>query len=89
MNVDYGRFGRGRDAIEVFQKMQQVGMKQNHINFVGVLVSCSHASLVDEVLHYFDFMRHHHYITPQAEYYSCMMYLLGHAGHLDKALYVI
>ena len=54
MTIDYGRFGRGRDAIEVFQKMQQAGMKQNHINFVGVLVACSHTSLVDEGLHYFD-----------------------------------
>jgi len=89
MTVDYGRFGRGRDVIEVFQKMQQAGMKKNHINFVGVLVACRRASLVDEGLHYFDFMRHHHYITPQAKHYSCMMYLLGHTRHLDKALDVI
>ena len=68
MVVDYGRFGRGREAIGVFQKMQQAGMKQNHITFWGVLVACSHAILVDEGLHYFYFMRHHHYITPQAEH---------------------
>ena len=51
MTIDYGRFGRGMDVIEVFQKMQQAGMKKNHINFVGVLVAYKHASLVDDGLH--------------------------------------
>ena len=64
-------------------------MKQNPITFNGVLVACNHASLVVEGWHNFDFMRDHYYSTSHDERYACMMYLLGHVGHLDKALNVI
>eukprot|EP01018_Ginkgo_biloba_P032700 Gb_11667 [translate_table: standard] len=85
MIAGYGMHGQGKDALAIFFKMQQAGLKPDHITFVGVLSACSHAGLVDEGWQYFDCMRRDYCITPRVEHYACMVDLLGRAGHLDEA----
>lgn len=81
----YGMHGNAKDALEMFEQMQQTGLKPNHITFLCVLSACSHAGLVDEGWQYFNCMSRDFGITPRTEHYACMVDLLGRAGHLDEA----
>eukprot|EP01018_Ginkgo_biloba_P019690 Gb_04886 [translate_table: standard] len=81
----YGMHGHGQESLALFFQMQQTGMEPNHITFVCVLSACSHAGLVNEGWQYFDCMIQDYHITPRVEHYTCMVDLLGRAGHLDEA----
>eukprot|EP01018_Ginkgo_biloba_P000442 Gb_36920 [translate_table: standard] len=81
----YAMHGCGKEAVELFEQMQHSGIKPNHVTLVSVLSACCHAGLVDEGQKYFDCMMKHYQITPTMEHYSCMVDLLGRAGHLDEA----
>eukprot|EP01018_Ginkgo_biloba_P008643 Gb_28762 [translate_table: standard] len=85
MIFGYAQHGCGKDALQLFEQMQQAGMKPNHITFVGVLSACSHVGLVDKGLYYFDCMSGDYGVTPIAEHYTCIVDLLGRAGRLDEA----
>eukprot|EP01018_Ginkgo_biloba_P032070 Gb_08223 [translate_table: standard] len=85
MIVGYAIHGCGKEALELFQHMQDSGTNPNHVTFVGVLSACCHAGLVDEGWQYFDRMSEYR-ITPAMEHYGCMVDLLGRAGQLEKAL---
>jgi pentatricopeptide repeat protein len=50
--------GYGKEALKLFEQMEQSGINPNHVTFVGVLSACCHAGLVDEGWQYFDCMSH-------------------------------
>ncbi|KAG4122461.1 hypothetical protein ERO13_D11G268600v2 [Gossypium hirsutum] len=81
----YSQHGSGIKAINLFEKMKQVGVRPNHITFVGVLSACSHVGLVDEGLGYFDSMSKEHDLVPKPEHYNCVVDLLSRAGLLCRA----
>ncbi|XP_058083625.1 pentatricopeptide repeat-containing protein At2g46050, mitochondrial [Magnolia sinica] len=81
----YAFHGLAREALEIFEEMLREGLRPDRVVFVGVLSACSHAGLVDEGFHYFDSMRRDHRIMPDSEHYTCMVDLLGRAGHLERA----
>eukprot|EP01018_Ginkgo_biloba_P039317 Gb_36398 [translate_table: standard] len=85
MIVGYAMHGCGREALELFERMQQSGTNPDHVTFVGVLCACCHAGLVDQGWQYFDCMSKYYHITPTMEHYGCMVDLLGRAGRLDEA----
>ncbi|XP_057865928.2 pentatricopeptide repeat-containing protein At2g03880, mitochondrial [Cryptomeria japonica] len=89
MIVGYAQNGCGKEALQLFEEMLLVGMKPNHITFVGVLAACSHAGLVDEGRFYFDSMSRNHGITPVAEHYTCVIDLFGRAGILEEVEHLI
>jgi len=81
----YAQHGPGTEALKLFGQMQQQGVKPDHVTFIGVLSACSNAGLVDEGWHYFNSMDTDHGIEPTVEHYTCIVDLLGRAGHLDEA----
>ncbi|XP_057812580.2 pentatricopeptide repeat-containing protein At3g24000, mitochondrial [Cryptomeria japonica] len=83
--VGYAQHGLGREALELFEKMQVAGVKPNHITFVGVLSACSHMGLVDEGWEYFNSMNGTYGIEPTVDHYACMVDILGRAGCLEEA----
>eukprot|EP01018_Ginkgo_biloba_P036812 Gb_09741 [translate_table: standard] len=84
MIAGYGKHGYGKEAIQLFEQMQQSNMKPNHITFLSIISACSHAGLVDEGWHYFDSMTQNYCILPTAEHYACVVDLLGRAGRMDE-----
>eukprot|EP01018_Ginkgo_biloba_P022027 Gb_29768 [translate_table: standard] len=82
----YAMHGYGKEALKLFEEMQHSGTNPNHVTFICILSACCHAGLVDEGRQYFDCMRQCYHITPSMEHYSCMVDLLGRAGHLDETL---
>eukprot|EP01018_Ginkgo_biloba_P033672 Gb_37465 [translate_table: standard] len=85
MIAGYAMHGHGKEALQAFCLMREMGLKPNHITFTGVLSACSQAGLVDEGWHYFDIMTQNYCITPHMEHYACMVNLLGRIGHLHEA----
>eukprot|EP01018_Ginkgo_biloba_P013026 Gb_04659 [translate_table: standard] len=84
--VGHAQHGHGKEATGCFDQMQLLGIKPDHITFIGVLSACSHAGLVDEGWQYFDSMSRDFYILPQSDHYACMVDLLGRSGHLYEAV---
>ncbi|XP_042491347.1 pentatricopeptide repeat-containing protein At2g46050, mitochondrial-like isoform X1 [Macadamia integrifolia] len=77
------------EAIEIFEEMMAKGLKLDPIAFLGVLSACSHGGRVEEGLHYFTSMTKDHEIVPDSEHYTCLIDLLGRAGHLSEAFNVL
>lgn len=77
--------GRADDAIGLFSKVLNIGMKPNEITFLGVLNACAHNGLVDKGLEFFNLMNEVYKIEPKAEHYGCLVDLLGRAGLLKEA----
>jgi pentatricopeptide repeat protein len=85
MIAGYSQHGNGKKALEIFRKMQSVGVKPNYITFVAVLSACSNEGLVGESWHFFHCMTRDYGIKPGVEHYACMVDLLGRAGLLHEA----
>ncbi|XP_057850972.2 pentatricopeptide repeat-containing protein At2g27610 [Cryptomeria japonica] len=85
MVTGYAQHGQGAEALRIFEQMQDVGIKPDHITFVGVLSACSHVGFVDEGYKYFYSMFEQHQITPTADHYACIVDLICRAGRLDEA----
>eukprot|EP01018_Ginkgo_biloba_P026238 Gb_36365 [translate_table: standard] len=85
MIAGYGMHGQGEEALALFSRMLETGLKPNYITFVAVLSACSHAGLVDEGWKYFECMSRDYGIKPRLKHYACIVDLLGRAGHLNEA----
>eukprot|EP01018_Ginkgo_biloba_P026317 Gb_01366 [translate_table: standard] len=81
----YGMHGHGEDALTLFSQMKQAGLKPDYITFVAILSACSHAGLVAEGCKYFNCMTRDYDVRPGVDHYTCMVDLLGRAGHLEEA----
>ncbi|CAL0306168.1 unnamed protein product [Lupinus luteus] len=77
--------GNARDALSYFSKMIHIGLMPDEITFLGVLSACCHGGLVGEGRKYFSQMSSKFNISPKLKHYSCMVDLLGRAGHLEEA----
>lgn len=89
MIMGYGIHGYGKEAIELFENMQALGKKPDGFTFVGILMGCSHAGLVEDGLKYFTQMQNFHRAKPKLEHYACVVDMLGRAGRLNDALKLI
>ncbi|KAH9324049.1 hypothetical protein KI387_004227, partial [Taxus chinensis] len=83
--LGYATNGYGKEALGLFERMEQSGMNPDHVTFVGVLSACCHAGLVDEGFKYFENMNQYYNIRPGMAHYGCMVDLLGRAGRLVEA----
>ncbi|KAF2302327.1 hypothetical protein GH714_034114 [Hevea brasiliensis] len=81
----YAEHGCSQEAIDLFEKIPQIGLRPDPVTFIGVLTACSHAGLVDLGFHYFNSMSNEYQICPSKEHYGCMIDLLCRAGRLSEA----
>lgn len=81
----YARFGKADETIELFEKMLAGGLKPDGVTFIGVLMACSRAGLVEKGRQYFESMVKEHGIIPIQDQYTCMIDLFSRAGRLEEA----
>jgi len=81
----YAMHGHAKEALELFERMCAEGVEINSITLGALLSACSHAGLINEGLCYFDSMGFVYNISATLEHCSCMVDLLGRAGHLQDA----
>jgi pentatricopeptide repeat protein len=77
--------GFADSALDIFSQMLREGVQPNHGAFVGILLACAHAGLVDKGLEYFESMEKVHGLTPEMKHYGCVVDLLSRSGNLDRA----
>ncbi|KAI3894675.1 hypothetical protein MKW92_049212 [Papaver armeniacum] len=80
-----GMHGQGKEAINIFNRMLDRGLKPDHVAFLALLYACSHSGLVEEGRRYFDLMRNSYQLEPWPDHYGCVVDLLGRANRLDEA----
>jgi len=83
--LGFGMHGHTGEMFILFEKMKETGMKPDLATFTALLSACSHAGRVDMGWKYFKSMAEDHNFDPQLEHYTCMVDLLGRAGHLKQA----
>ncbi|XP_006652312.1 pentatricopeptide repeat-containing protein At2g13600 [Oryza brachyantha] len=84
MIVGYAQNGRAKDALHLFERMLCSNERPDSVTMIGVLSACGHSGLVKEGRRYFQTMTEDHGITPTRDHYTCMIDLLGRAGHLKE-----
>ncbi|KAF2315696.1 hypothetical protein GH714_040225 [Hevea brasiliensis] len=72
-------------AFEIFALMLRDGVQPSHGSFMGILLACTHAGLIDEGLEYFESMEKVYGLTPEMKHYGCIVDLLSRSGYLDRA----
>uniref|UniRef100_A0A0A9CN20 Pentatricopeptide repeat-containing protein n=1 Tax=Arundo donax TaxID=35708 RepID=A0A0A9CN20_ARUDO len=77
--------GHTDEAVEHFRRMIELGLQPDEVTFIGVLSACCHAGLVEEGREFFFLMKSQYHLKRKMKHYSCMVDLLGRAGHLDEA----
>ncbi|KAJ0968222.1 hypothetical protein J5N97_025139 [Dioscorea zingiberensis] len=80
----YGLHGRGHEAIDLFHRMRDAGVRPNDVTFIGLLSACNHTGLVEEGWKYFHCMRELG-IEARHQHYACVVDLLARAGHVEEA----
>ncbi|KAA8550816.1 hypothetical protein F0562_002500 [Nyssa sinensis] len=81
----YGMHGCGKEAIDLFRRMEDENLVPDHVTFLALLYACSHSGLVDEGARIFEIMKCEYQLEPWSEHYACLVDLLGRANHLEEA----
>ncbi|KAL5996157.1 Pentatricopeptide repeat-containing protein [Asimina triloba] len=81
--------GQSEECLELFWRMQDLGVKPNAVTFLGVLCACVHSGLVNKGEEYFKMMAETFDISPMIQHYGCIVDLYGRAGFIDKAWNVV
>ncbi|BAF19634.1 pentatricopeptide repeat-containing protein At3g53360, mitochondrial [Oryza sativa Japonica Group] len=83
--VGYAQFGYAKEAFDLFSRMRSLGIRPNHVTFIGVLTACSRVGFVNEGCYYYSIMEPEYGIVPTREHCSCIVDLLARAGKLTEA----
>ncbi|KAI5082473.1 hypothetical protein GOP47_0002216 [Adiantum capillus-veneris] len=85
----YAQWGQDKEVRNCLDRMQREGFPPNLVTFSSVLNACSRSGLVEDGYMYLMDMVTKYGVQPHVEHYSCLVDLLGRAGHLDRAIKVI
>ncbi|KAF6174482.1 hypothetical protein GIB67_004676 [Kingdonia uniflora] len=85
MVVGLAQHGNGEEALKICKQMRCQDIKPDSITFIGVLSACSHSGFVTEAYGYFNSIHSMYGIEPKIEHYSCLVDVLGRAGHVHQA----
>lgn len=83
--VGLAMHGQGERALGIFSEMSRMGIHPDAVTYIGALMACSHAGLVEEGWNHFLEMSRAYNLEPQTEHYGCMVDLLGRAGLIKEA----
>ncbi|CAI9113775.1 OLC1v1014447C1 [Oldenlandia corymbosa var. corymbosa] len=89
MLVGLAMHGHGNFLLDYFARMVDSGVKPDRVTFLGVLVGCSHAGLVNEARKLFAEMEAVYGVPRELKHYGCMADLLGRAGLIKEAVEMI
>lgn len=96
MIVGHALHGQAHEALQLFSQMNikrdmtkssssNFIVSPNDVTFIGVLMACSHAGLVEEGKRHFRSMTEEYGIQPREPHFGCMVDLLCRGGYLRDA----
>ncbi|KAL6861799.1 hypothetical protein ACP4OV_017499 [Aristida adscensionis] len=80
-----GKNGLAEDAVTLFDRMEEDGVRPNDVTFLSLLSACSHSGLTNKGMEYFTSMMNKYGIDPRPEHYSSAIDLLARGGQLKDA----
>ncbi|VVB18142.1 unnamed protein product [Arabis nemorensis] len=84
MIYSYAQNGFGREALELFERMINLGLQPNNVTVLSILLACNNSGLVKEGCEFFDSFRKDKFMLTN-DHYACMVDILGRAGRLEEA----
>ncbi|XP_059303628.1 putative pentatricopeptide repeat-containing protein At1g74400 [Lycium ferocissimum] len=99
MIVGHALHGQGQEALRLFSALEEKNKSRsgnirgtkdqllvpNDVMFIGVLMACSHAGMVEQGKQYFRSMTDEYGIKPRLSHFGCMVDLLCRRGLLKEA----
>ncbi|KAH0887944.1 hypothetical protein Bca4012_000406 [Brassica carinata] len=85
MIVGYAVHGMGKEALLIYSRMMDLGIKPDHVFITTLLTACCHAGLIQDGLQIFDSIRTVYGLKPTMEQYASVVDLLARGGRLDDA----
>ncbi|XP_051133457.1 putative pentatricopeptide repeat-containing protein At3g05240 [Andrographis paniculata] len=85
MIVGYAVNGEGKKSLATFEQMRAEKLPPNSVTFVGVLLACDHAGLIDEGIRLYETMSEVYRIEPQIEHCGCIVDMLARGGRIEEA----
>ncbi|KAL6188649.1 hypothetical protein ACLB2K_040040 [Fragaria x ananassa] len=89
MITGYGMHGNANETLDMFSRMCETQIEVDEVTLVGVLSACSHAGLVSEGRELLRQMRSKYGVIPTIEHYTCVVDMLGRAGHVVEAFELV
>lgn len=80
----YVQFGKVNEVIYFFEEMFFYGFKFDEVIFVGIMLVCSRAGLVEKGKQYFELMVKEYGIVLIFDYYICMIDFFSRVGKLKE-----
>ncbi|KAK9278241.1 hypothetical protein L1049_027803 [Liquidambar formosana] len=77
--------GEGKEALVAFQQMNAEKIEPNSVTFIGVLLACDHAGLIEDGRNLYDTMCKVYDIEPRIEHCGCIVDMHARAGMLEEA----
>ncbi|KAL5993190.1 hypothetical protein ACLOJK_014113 [Asimina triloba] len=82
----YGQHGLSGEAVRLFDEMMVAGESPDEVAFTAVLSACSHGRLMEEGWRVWGMMMEGRFgVRRRLEHYTCMVDMLGRAGHVEEA----
>ncbi|KAI3460536.1 hypothetical protein Pfo_017199 [Paulownia fortunei] len=78
--------GKLVEAICLFKKILQSGLRPDQITFAGVLLACSYGGFLEEGMAIFSSMQMQHGVNPINEHYASVVNMMIRAGRIDEAI---
>ncbi|KAL6201253.1 hypothetical protein ACLB2K_024968 [Fragaria x ananassa] len=85
----YGMHGNANEALDMFSHMCEAQIEVDEVTLVGVLSACSHSGLVSEGRELLRQMSSKYSVLPSIERYTCVVDMLGRAGHVEEAFELV
>ncbi|XP_059633360.1 pentatricopeptide repeat-containing protein At5g08305 [Cornus florida] len=76
------------ESLDMFTKMQTVGIFPDEITYLCLLSACAHGGLVKEAWYFFESLGKDGK-TPKSEHYACMVDVLARAGQVTEAYHFL
>ncbi|KAH7422847.1 hypothetical protein KP509_12G028500 [Ceratopteris richardii] len=90
MITSHAQHGEGEYALKLFDLMQIKGVHPNKVTLTNILNAFTHAGMIDEGFRCFGHALHpHSTMQPIVDHYNIIVDLLGRAGRLSEAEYLI
>lgn len=81
----FAMHGMATEALDLYSRMENRGVKPNSITFLSLLHACSHGGMVNKGLQFYRKMVDCYGITPEIKHHGTLIDMLGRAGRLEEA----
>ncbi|KAJ0092544.1 hypothetical protein Patl1_25553 [Pistacia atlantica] len=81
----FGMHGLASEALQLYDHMIASGTKPDKVTFIGLLITCSHAGLIEKGRMFFESMESVYGLSYEMDHVACMVDMLGRGGYLKEA----